>query len=455
MPDVPNWFGDIVSHPQAVAQADSVDDIVAIIQDPAKYPSPIRAIGSNHSTSSCGVANGGTVIKMGGMNQILNIGPDTVTAQGGALYIDVAKELQKRSLQFYVNTEIGNLTIGSAACCGTKDSSMPGEFGQVGSYVTSIKMVLPSGNLLEVTETQPDLLQLVRSSYGMMGVVYEATFRIRPLQALSVHHETYSLDDFIAKLPDLKKLGYSLMFYIFPYDNQITVEFRRYNPAATGDPDAHVWPLRNYLWAVAGPRVAAQAETDIPIPEVRYKVNAGFSALWRWKLENLIKSDNTVPTDQIIRYPTPSDGSRYTFSFWAFPEDTYPAILRQTFDFCNKYSDDHDYRVNLIFVGYYVFQDQNALLSYSYDGNMITIDPVSTANPGWETFLDAYNQLSSDQGGIPLLNQTPRVTPAQVQKALGSRLVQFAAARQTYDPNNRMLNDFFRDILTVAGAAGG
>ena len=29
---------------------------------------------------------------------------------------------------------------------------MPGEFGQVGSYVTRIKMVLPSGELLEVTE---------------------------------------------------------------------------------------------------------------------------------------------------------------------------------------------------------------------------------------------------------------------------------------------------------------
>jgi hypothetical protein len=102
-----------------------------------------------------------------------------------------------------------------------------------------------------------------------------------------------------------------------------------------------------------------------------------------------------------------------------------------------------------------VFKDQNSLLSYSYDGSVMTIDPVSTGNPGWEAFLDAYNQLSSDQGGLPLLNQTPRVTPAQVQKALGPRLQHFAAARKGYDPNDRMLNEFFRNVLTIAGAAGG
>ena len=331
---------------------------------------------------------------------------------------------------------------------------MPGEFGQVGSYVSRVKLVLPSGDLLEVSEDQPELVQLVRSSYGLLGVVYEATLKVRPLQALAVHHETYSLDDFIAKLPGLKKLGYSLMFYFFPYEDLVTVEFRRYNPDASGEPDGHVWPLRNYFWAVAGPRMAAQAEADISIPEIRYQVNQGLSALWRWKLEHLVKSDNTRPADQIIRYPSPADASRYTFSLWAFQEESYPEVLRQTFDFARKYSDGHSYRVNLLFVGYYVFQDQSSLLSYSYDGNVMTIDPVSTGNPGWEDFLDAYNQLSSDQGGLPLLNQTPRVTPAQVQKALGSRLQQFADARKQYDPNDRMLNDFFRGMLTAAGAAG-
>ncbi|MEI9973767.1 MAG: hypothetical protein WDO73_17965 [Ignavibacteriota bacterium] len=55
----------------------------------------------------------------------------------------------------------------------------------------------------------------------------------------------------------------------------------------------------------------------------------------------------------------------------------------------------------MLYVGYYVAKDQNSLLSYSYDGNVMTIDPISTANPGWNDFLVAYNQFCSEGGGIP------------------------------------------------------
>ena len=181
-----NWFGDLISHPKVVVEANSVDDIIPVLNNPEKYPSPVRAVGSNHSTTLCGVAEGGTVIQMSKMNRILNITSQTVTVQAGAIYINIAKELEKHGLQFYVNTEIGSLSAGSAACAGTKDASMPGEYGQVGSYVVGIKMVLPSGELLEVTEDQVDLMQKVRSSYGTFGIIYEVTFRVRPIQPMAV-----------------------------------------------------------------------------------------------------------------------------------------------------------------------------------------------------------------------------------------------------------------------------
>src|ERR1019366_3209072 len=161
---VTNWFGNITSHPAVIVEVSSVADIIAVLKNPSQYPSPARAVGSNHSTSPCGAADGGTLIKMSRMNAILDITGDTGAPQAGALYIDIAQELEKRQLQFYVNTEIGSLSAGSAACCGTKDASMPGEYGQVNSYIKNIKMVLPSGDLLEVGDDDPVLLQKVRSS---------------------------------------------------------------------------------------------------------------------------------------------------------------------------------------------------------------------------------------------------------------------------------------------------
>jgi FAD/FMN-containing dehydrogenase len=449
MPSVKNWFGDITSNPAVVVEAASVDDIVAILKNATKYPSPVRAVGSNHSTSACGVADGGTLIQMSKMNAIVAIGSDTVTAQGGALYIDIAQELEKRGLQFYVNTEIGNLSAGSAACCGTKDASMPGEFGQVNSYVTSIKMVLPAGDLLEVTDAQPDLMQLARSSYGTFGIVYEATIRIRPVQPMAVHHETFTLKDFTAQLPALKARGDSMMFYIFPFDNLITVEFRHYNPGARGEPNRIAWPLRNYMWASAGPLFCAQVESGISDKETRYGIIDGFCALWRFKLENLVTGDYTIATDQIIRYPPVGGDSKYTFSLSAFPEANYAAVLTDYFAFCKDYYKQQGYRTNMLNVGYWIAQDRGSLLSYSYDGPVMTIDPVSTGNPGWSDFLTAYNQFCSAHGGVPLFNQTDGITPAQVQQALGDRLKTFAAARKNYDPNGRLLNAFFREMLSA------
>lgn len=444
---VTNWFGNIVSHPQVVVEASSTEQIIAILKDPAKYPPPVRAVGSNHSTAPCGIADGGTLIKMLGMDKIVSITDQSVTAQAGAIYYDIAHELEKRNMQFYVNTEIGSLSVGSAACAGTKDGSFHGEYGQVGSYVTEIEMILPSGEILEVDESQPELLQQVRSSYGLFGIVTAATFRTRPIIPMAVHHETFHIAEFCEKLPQLWARNESMMYYIFPFQDLITVEFRHYNPGAAGSPNRIIWPLRNYMWATAGPKFCYQVAKDISDPTIRYGVIDNFCALWRFKLENIVDSDNTVATDQIIHYPPVSDDSRYTFSLWAFPEEKYASVLPAFVQFSQDYYQQKGYRTNMLNVGYRISQDRQSLLSYSFDGGVMTLDPVSTANPGWEGFLDAYNDFCCARGGLPLANQTAQLTPALAQKSLGDRFKQFAAIRKKYDPDNRLLNSYFKGLL--------
>jgi hypothetical protein len=126
-----NRFGNIISSLKVVVEPRSVQDLIAIMQNSAAYPSPVQAVGSDHSTIPCGVADNGTLVVMRHMSRILNIGSDSITSEAGALYISVARELQKHGLPCHVNTEIGSLSRGSGACCGTKAASMPGEFGQV------------------------------------------------------------------------------------------------------------------------------------------------------------------------------------------------------------------------------------------------------------------------------------------------------------------------------------
>ena len=443
---VTNWEESVSLNPSVVVQPDCVETIVDIVKDHNRYPSPIRAAGSRHTTTRCGVADGGTLLIMTQMNRITEIGDSRVTAEAGALYIDVAQKLRQNGRQFYVNVEIGNLTMGSAACTGTKDASMPGEFGQVSSYVQSMKVVLPSGELREITEDEPELLQAMRSSYGLLGVVYEVTFKIKRLQPMSVYHLSYSLDEFEKQLPALKKKDESMMYYLFPFLNSITVEFRKYAVSKSAC-NRWVWKLRNYVWKTFAPVYSCLATKFIPLKVFRYFLIDSLYRVIQFLLNTLIKSSHTIAADQIIRYPEKKGISKYTFSIWAFPEDKFIPVLREYYAFCHQYYRDYGYRCDILNVGYRISEDQNPWFSYSYDGTVMTIDPVDTGSKGWDEFLQAYNDFCSERGGVPLFNQSKWLTRDHVQKAFGDRLRVFWTYRTRLDPDNRLLNAYFEERL--------
>jgi FAD/FMN-containing dehydrogenase len=451
-PTIRNWFGDLDWEASVAAEARSVEDIVEVMRDIEKYPSPVRARGSGHSTTVCGVADGGTVINMRPMSRILDIGTDTVTVEAGALLIDVAKELEQRGLQFYVNIELGNATMGSLACCATKDASMPGEFGQANSYCVAMKMITPAGEVLEVDEKDPQLLQAARSSYGLFGVVYEATFKVRPLQAMEVEHTVFKVQDFANKLPELGNRGQSIMMYIFPFLDRMAVEFRRYaGPAAEAKkPATHaLWKLRNFGWKTLIPGLNAKLERYVPRHGPRYRL-VNLTNRATQILMARLAARHTVPTDQMIRYPDKSGGSRYTFSIWAFKEEQYAETLLEYFRFAKDYYRRTGFRPNMLHVGYRIEQDDSSLFSYTFDGRVLTIDPVSTGEPGWRDFLDAYNDFCSEHDGKPLFNQSWGLKPHHVRKAFGDRIEKFEEYRKRFDPNERLLNSYFRELFQGA-----
>lgn len=77
----------------------------------------------------------------------------------------------------------------------------------------------------------------IRSTYGTFGIIHEATYRIRPLSPMKVYHETFDVDEFAARIPELRAREESFMYYLFPFGDKITVEFRVYNPEAKGEPN--------------------------------------------------------------------------------------------------------------------------------------------------------------------------------------------------------------------------
>ena len=192
---ITNYDGAIVTTPRVHVRPTSVDELQAILRQADQYPSPVRAMGSNHSLTPC-AASPGTIVDMSGLNRIVEIDTAamTITAQAGLQLVEAARELRKQKLQFMLNIEIGNLTLGSAACCQTKDSLDGVELGQLTSYLTAIKWVSPSGELEQASESvTPERLPLIRASYGLAGIVYEVTFRIKPIEIIRFTNDVYEV----------------------------------------------------------------------------------------------------------------------------------------------------------------------------------------------------------------------------------------------------------------------
>ena len=193
---VTNYDGSIVSSPQQLVRPQSVAELQNILKQRDRYPGPVRAMGSYHSLTPC-VSSPGTIVDMKALNKIVSIDAQkmTFTAQAGLEMIEAADALRKQKLQFILNIEIGNMTLGSAACCHTKDALDGVGFGQVNSFVTGVKWVSPSGELEEASEEKnPELLPLIRASYGLAGIVYEVTFKVKPLEIIQFNYEVLDVE---------------------------------------------------------------------------------------------------------------------------------------------------------------------------------------------------------------------------------------------------------------------
>ena len=139
--------------------------------------------------------------------------------------------------------------------------------------------------------------------------------------------------------------------------------------------------------------------------------------------------------------------ARHTFSLWAFPQADYPRMLEAYFAFCKTYYKQHGYRSNVVSGASRLHQDRGSLFSASYQGPMVTLEPSSGGDNGWDDFLIDFNDFAAGFGGTPTFNQSRALQPEHVAKAFGERIKLFRALRQRTDPLNRLLNSYFANLL--------
>ena len=448
---VVNYDGSITCSPQQVVYPESVEDLQAILQDASRYPGPVRAKGSYHSLTPC-ASSDGTLVDMSRMARVIEIDAagQRFTAQAGMQFIDASRALRQHDLQFMTNVEIGNMTLGAAACCHSKDALDGIEFGQVNSYVTRVKWVRPDGNLEEASEVEsPELLRLVRASYGLCGIVYEVTFRVKPIEVLHFSYLPRPIDALTqAEVDDLLDTSEGLTCWTV---GRTCVFQRRQRVNDPGVLGALAAAARRELWDFGVAHVGHFIDQFARDPELRAKVeDLDFDVVnFLYRGLHLVGGITLLAPDKIIDYRHTPQSARYAFTFWAFPRDQWLATLRSYLDFADEHFRATGFRCNMPLGSYRVRRDTSSTLSYTYDGDVFSLDPIHAVTDltAWQTFLREFNSFAAARHGIPLLNQSPFVERTHVEAAYGQRWQELAAWLRSMDPTKRMVNRFFADLL--------
>ncbi|HKN43085.1 MAG TPA: FAD-binding protein, partial [Propionibacteriaceae bacterium] len=363
--------------PQRLVYPTTVAEIQAVLKDKAGYPSPVRAMGSHHSLTPCATSDG-TIVNLSRMTRVVGIDEirQTMTAEAGLQYIDAASVLRQKNLQFMLNIEIGNMTLGSAACCHTKDGLDGREWGQVSSYVTAIKWVNPAGELEEVsTDTNPALLRLVRSSYGLCGIIYEVTLRVKPIEAGQYAYLPRPVDELTeAEVADILDRSEGLVCWTVGRTACFQTKEPLGDPLLVGRLQAQirrrVWNNTAAFWARA-----IDQHLDGPLEDLAQDQAARLTRMLFHALD-LTGGLQFLDPDKTIDYRHTEAKGRYAFTFWAFPRDEWLAALRGYLEFAEAHHRRYGFRCNMPLGSYYVRQDAGSLLSYSNDGDTFSIDPI-------------------------------------------------------------------------------
>jgi len=453
---VVNYDGSITASPQQLVYPQTVEDIQAVLRDTATYPSPVRAMGSYHSLTPC-ASSDGTILNMTKMNQVISIDPTglTFTAQSGLSILEASKALRAQKLQMMLNIEIGNMTLGSAACCHSKDGLDGIEFGQVCSYVIAMRWVTPSGDLAEASEEgNPDLMKTMRSSYGLFGVIYEVTLRIKPIETLHLTYLPISVDTLTQdQVDNIIDTSEGLVCWTV---NRTAIFQQRHRVTEPNILSTLLADIRRTLWDFEGAFLGQLIDRFAKDQTLRDALQQGDfdAAKLLYSTLHILGGITILAPDKIINYDNTPDFAKYAFTFWAFPRSAWLTTLRAYLDFADQYFKTTGFRCNMPLGAYHIRPDTNSLLSYTYDQEIFSLDPIhaSTDNTAWLAFLQAFNDFAYQNHGIPLLNQSPLVQRQHVEAAFGQRWLQFSAAARAADPGGRMLNPYFANLLSPASA---
>ena len=420
----------------------SLRELMRLTKPEARTPTPIRPVGARSACTGCNSTPAGTVISVDALDKILNIDTfnNTVTAQAGVRIYRLVEALAEHGLELVGAHDLAGRTLGGAIAAPSMGPGIGKRSACLASRVLSAKLVTPTGKLMKVNAAQQNLLGAVRSSYGLLGVIVEATLRVQPIANFTVSHRKLTIDDFCAVVDTLSNSDVGFKFYLLPYRDRVYLDLRRYSDAA-GHAYKTPWKIKDWGETAVLPGLFKSINRLLPLHSVRYQVIDTVSEATQGIVNGrfVTTGNNTLAGSASRKF---SRTRNLLYTTWCFPAADFSVVARAYRQFCRQSYDKSRYRCDMPAIGYFVYQDRSALLSPSFDEPMIALQTSSTQANGWEDFVIDLADFAEHWAGVPLFSQTRSLRADYARQVYGARLDFFRKIRRQLDPEDRFLTPF-------------
>jgi FAD/FMN-containing dehydrogenase len=213
-----NWVGNQSCTPAEIAAPASEEEVAAAVVGAARRGLPVRAAGAGHSFTPV-VSTQGLLLdlrSLGGIRSVdterrrVVVGPATTIGEFG-------EPLWRAGLSLVNQGDIVAQQIAGAVATATHGSGL--RLGSFSGGVRRVRIATGAGEIVEIGESEPDLLHAAQVAVGMLGVITELELEVAAAYRLRERIEPWSWDEAWGRFDELAQAHRHYSFFWMPSED--------------------------------------------------------------------------------------------------------------------------------------------------------------------------------------------------------------------------------------------
>ncbi|WP_339663606.1 D-arabinono-1,4-lactone oxidase [uncultured Polaribacter sp.] len=400
------------------------------LQEIVKKSEKIRVFGSKQSSAD--IASGtATLIDITSYNKILAFDDleHTITVQSGLILGDLLEAIEAKNWCIPCLPDINTVTIGGALATGTHGTS--GKL--LCEYITKCSIILADGSVKEITD-KDELIDAVRVSLGVLGVLSEITFQCEPIYTLHIKEGPEKDTKWLPKIEErIQKHDFLRILWLPHTDKGYVI---------TGDKIDPNTEIKEDL----GPKYLKHRRTASKILYKYTHVFPWFTAIANKLLYRGFFSSTKEHKGSLYQATvTKSRGSTLELAEWTIGLDIFPTVFEELKSEINKWSNKSFIHIPMDIR--FVYKDKS-WLSYAYGKDIVTMGCVSRNAATADTY-EAFKSIEDiflKHGGKPHWAKRFAAKDAELSKVY-EKWDNFKELRRKLDPTNKFLNPYLTEIF--------